>query len=241
MRAGHRRAVRPLGLEVRAGLHTGEVERADGKVAGSPSTSARGSRRRRAPAKCSLRAVTTWSRDRVSSSRIAARPRSKASRASGGCSASCGADQPVRGTISVGRPGSFRTTRDPPCGRSRSLTSQGTAWSVPKSRDPTSAALPAVQRKRSSRAHAPRPGPGPCRHRTRGRRPGRRAEARRPGHRPPPEPTDGLFPTLCCPRPRLDPDDLRRAIEACVDSREGRLSLVRPRATSLDREASPGA
>jgi class 3 adenylate cyclase len=27
-------AARPLGLEVRAGLHTGEVERVDGKIAG---------------------------------------------------------------------------------------------------------------------------------------------------------------------------------------------------------------
>jgi class 3 adenylate cyclase len=50
-------AVRGLGLDVRAGVHTGECERMNGKSVASPCTSARGSRLRRVRAKC-------WSRKR---------------------------------------------------------------------------------------------------------------------------------------------------------------------------------
>ena len=49
-------AVRPLGLEVRAGLHTGEVEMIDGtRSAASRSTSARASARWPARPRCSSR------------------------------------------------------------------------------------------------------------------------------------------------------------------------------------------
>jgi class 3 adenylate cyclase len=44
--------IRPLGIEVRAGLHTGECELVDMMSAGLPCTSARAWRRSPAPAKC---------------------------------------------------------------------------------------------------------------------------------------------------------------------------------------------
>ena len=48
-----RRAARQLGLEMRAGVHTGEIERVGDAVRGSPSTSALGSPRRRGPVRSS--------------------------------------------------------------------------------------------------------------------------------------------------------------------------------------------
>jgi class 3 adenylate cyclase len=46
---------RELGLDVRAGVHTGECELHDGKVAGLAVSTARASRHMQAPEKCSCR------------------------------------------------------------------------------------------------------------------------------------------------------------------------------------------
>ncbi|HEX7268376.1 MAG TPA: adenylate/guanylate cyclase domain-containing protein [Streptosporangiaceae bacterium] len=69
-----RDAVRELGLEVRLGLHAGECEVLDGKVAaGSPSRSARGCRGWRGPARCWCHKQSkTWSPDPASASTTAA-------------------------------------------------------------------------------------------------------------------------------------------------------------------------
>ena len=67
--------MRPLELEVRAGLHTGEVELADGKVAGIAVNIGARVAARAGASKCSSREpCATSSRARASSSRTGSRP-----------------------------------------------------------------------------------------------------------------------------------------------------------------------
>jgi pimeloyl-ACP methyl ester carboxylesterase len=80
-------AVKELGLDVRAGLHTGECELVEGKFGGSPSTSVRVLRRTRGPAKCSCRARSTSSPAQGSVFARAVWPTSRESR---GMAAFCG-------------------------------------------------------------------------------------------------------------------------------------------------------
>jgi hypothetical protein len=68
--------VRELGLEIRAGLHTGECEVWTARSGESPFISARGSQRRLGPERCSSRARSeTWSPARESASASAGRQR----------------------------------------------------------------------------------------------------------------------------------------------------------------------
>ena len=80
-------AVGELGLDIRAGIHTGEVEVIAGRSRASRSTSAPASRRRPSPARCWCRASSATSPPAPgSTSRTAATTPSRASRASGASS-----------------------------------------------------------------------------------------------------------------------------------------------------------
>jgi pimeloyl-ACP methyl ester carboxylesterase len=84
-----RDAVRSLGLEIRAGLHTGECEKVEDKLTGSRSTSARGSGRLPGRERSSCRAPSsTSSQAPVSCSRTAVNTSSRESQARVGCSRS---------------------------------------------------------------------------------------------------------------------------------------------------------
>ena len=104
-RRDRRATVRELGLEVRAGLHTGECELdRRRRSAASPSTSARASRRCRRRARCSSRAPSrTSSPARGSASTSAASTSSRACPASGASSRSSSNRPTLRATRAKGR------------------------------------------------------------------------------------------------------------------------------------------
>jgi pimeloyl-ACP methyl ester carboxylesterase len=75
-----------LGIELRAGIHTGECELLGSDIGGSPYTSRRASSARPAPVKSSSRApCVTWSSDRAPASRTAAASSCAACPAPGNC------------------------------------------------------------------------------------------------------------------------------------------------------------
>lgn len=90
-------AVRPLGIEVRAGIHAGEVELRGADIAGMATISARASLRSRDPARCSSRRRCARSSPaRADRSSIAASTTSRACPVGGGYTPRPQADSPTR-------------------------------------------------------------------------------------------------------------------------------------------------